>query len=94
MKPPAPLPRGATWHARWLLPLLALLVALLFPWSDAKSPLLDRAQLQQAVNQWRAWQAQIQRAREAKARREMDTAPSADGAVSVRIVPASHPASR
>ncbi|MFN4115176.1 MAG: hypothetical protein ACK4F7_01575, partial [Inhella sp.] len=79
MKTATSLPRGATWHARWLIPLLALLVALLFPWSDAKSPLLDGAQLQKAVSQWGAWQAQIQRAGEAKARREMETGPAADG---------------
>ncbi len=90
------LPRGATWHARWLLPLAVLVLVLLFPWSDARSPLLDGAKLQKAVTQWQTWQAQIQAAKEAKARRQMETAPSADGAVQVRIVPASAsaPASR
>lgn len=88
------LPRGATWHARWLLPLAGLILVLWFPWSDAQSPLLDSAKLQKAVTQWRTWQAQIQAAREAKARRDMETAPSADGAVQVRIIADAPPSAR
>ena len=36
------LPRGATWHAVWLLPLLVLLAILLIPWSDEPPPVSRR----------------------------------------------------
>lgn len=77
------LPRGATWHAVWLLPLLVLLAVLLVPWSDEPPPVFDQAKMKIAAARWQA----------AMARREAASAAaaSASGSVQVRVIPASAP---
>lgn len=78
------LPRGATWHAVWLLPLLVLLAILLIPWSDEPPPVFDQAKMKIAAERWH----------KAMARREAASAAAAaqaSGTVSVRVIPASAP---
>jgi hypothetical protein len=74
------LPRGATWHAVWLLPLLVVLVALLVPWSDEPAPVFDGAKMKVAAERWQAAMARRQAASAA-------AAAAASGAVQVRVIP-------
>lgn len=73
------LPRGATWHAVWLLPLLVVLVALLVPWSEEPAPVFDGAKMKVAAERWQAAMARRQAASAAEA--------AASGTVQVRVIP-------
>lgn len=86
------MPRGATWHARWLLPLGALVGVLLVPWSDEPAPVTDPVKVSKAIRQWQAWTAK--RMEMSQQQKEAPPEVSSSGAVQVRIVPASSPASR
>jgi hypothetical protein len=80
------LPRGATWHAVWLLPLLVVLALLFVPWSDEPPPVFDQAKMKIAAARWQAAMARREAAREA--------ATPASGSVQVRVIAASAPASK
>lgn len=84
------LPRGATWHARWVLPLVMLVGLVAMPWNDRPAPVMDPAQALKALAQWQAWTAKrLEMAHDEQAKK-MPPAPS-DGSVQVRIIPASAP---
>lgn len=92
MSAPRHMPRGATWHARWLLPLVGLIGVLVVPWSDEAAPVSDPVKVSKAIRQWQAWTAK----RMEMSQQQKATPPEthSSGAVQVRIVPASPPASR
>jgi hypothetical protein len=48
------MPRGATWHAIWALPLLVVLAVVLVPWSSEPSPVFDSAKMKVAAERWAA----------------------------------------
>ena len=77
---PAQLPRGATWHAIWVLPMLVALALVFVPWSKEPSPVFDGAKMKVAAERWAA----------AAGRRLPGSAPppaaSAPSAVEVRLV--------
>lgn len=85
------LPRGATWHARWVLPLVLLAGLLWMPWNDKPAPVLDPLKATKALAQWQAWtHRRLEMAQQAQQGKK--TLPSqSDGSVQVRIIPASAP---
>jgi hypothetical protein len=54
MSEPAQLPRGATWHVIWVMPLLVLLALVLVPWSEEPSPVFDSVKMRAAAERWAA----------------------------------------
>ncbi len=81
------LPRGATWHAVWLLPLLVVVAVLVVPWSDEPPPVFDQVKMKIAADRWQAAMARRQAASQAAA----EAASANAGSVQVRVIPASAP---
>jgi hypothetical protein len=86
------MPRGATWHARWLLPLVLVVGLLLVPWSSEAPPVMDPVKVTKAIAQWQAWTSKRMEMSQQQKKTPLDTGSS--GAVQVLIVPAAAAASR